>query len=373
MAVDFVKIHNKLSRAVAKNFPLRIETDVVVENINLEQHYFTIKTTAGLIDCHTSQTDLSNIKNGTNIHIEGYLKIHTTTISKIYLELENYFILGEKERLMGMYKRFQKIQNELSKDKYQHIITSFSLQKPPNIIYNVVLIVPPGNQIALEKFKTIFQNKCQGQLFIYHLMENDYLLQYPMEYFKKYRNIHLVCLLVDNSSFDCIGHLSSVENLKYLLKRKGTPYLVSIVSDIPSKTKPLSCILANKRLSSVESCIDFIVSVQSETKKILSETVNMGKNILNAIIYKHKDKLYKLKLCIMEYRYEPPHMQKLCNILEKYMMQKKISLQQIQNSLMKQIIDDPRTQKATSLVMEAERRKNEQDQEKKIENLTLTI
>lgn len=204
-------------------------------------------------------------------------------------------------------------------------------------------------------------------------MENDYLLQYPMEYFKKYRNIHLVCLLVDNSSFDCIGHLSSVENLKYLLKRKGTPYLVSIVSDIPSKTKPLSCILANKRLSSVESCIDFIVSVQSETKKILSETVNMGKNILNAIIYKHKDKLYKLKLCIMEYRYEPPHMQKLCNILEKYMMQKKISLQQIQNSLMKQIIDDPRTQKATSLVMEAERRKNEQDQEKKIENLTLTI
>lgn len=97
MAVDFVKIHNKLSRAVAKNFPLRIETDVVVENINLEQHYFTIKTTAGLIDCHTSQTDLSNIKNGTNIHIEGYLKIHTTTISKIYLELENYFILGKKK------------------------------------------------------------------------------------------------------------------------------------------------------------------------------------------------------------------------------------------------------------------------------------
>jgi hypothetical protein len=369
MSKDLSKVHNKLLKTIQANFPKSVEIEAIVDSVNNDTHFFTVRTldNSKTLKCRTNEyCDITKLKNDDVVTIKGLMQLDPNNTGEIYFSVQCIDISSEKDKYSDAINMYNRLFTTLNSDKCKAIIQKINPKNPPIMVENIGLIVMPDNEQNIDNFKIAFQEKCVGQLFIFRLKnENIYShLRSAFEYFKKYHNINLICMLTNQLSTNIICGLSSKDNVRYMLNRKNVPYVVSIISTSPENTtmQPLSVMLSNKKIEGINSCIDFIHDIQLSFRKQIDHGIKQGTDILEKVIEKQKKKLFDLKMHVAElsdYRFiprstdSPP--ERLKDLLEKRLSYQRIILNAIQTGIMKIIINDPRLQKIYLAIIESER------------------
>lgn len=351
MTTDLTRIHRRLEKTIQLNFKKTILIEAKVESINIVEKSFVIYENDKTLECKTDQ-NLESLCKDDQISIKGLLKRDLKYNGKIYLDVECFHKLEEAKYInLEMY---DKLYHTLCKDKCQKIVQKLKTQKAPYVVMNIGLITVPDNERNIKEFEHLFEEKCKGQLFIFRLKQDEVesSLRVALEYFKKYRNIDIICLLTNKLTLGNISDLSSKDNVKYLLNRKNFPYILSIVSercDDNLTKEPLTALLSTDTAYGIENGIEAISNIQKTFKDVIEQNINLANNFLRKIIDDYKKRLLDLKLFI-EGIASPTFMGrinpeivigKLKSILINRLQNERIKLAEYQITLMKQIIDDP--------------------------------
>ena len=352
MSMDLQKIYNRINKTIQANFPNSIEILAIVNYVDLINNYFTISLNDNTktLKCRTI-LDFSQLKKDDNINLKASLKVDSINMGKLYLNVEYFFILSEKEIFSESIDLYGKLLMTLQGDKCTSIINKIKLMSPPQYIKNIALLVFPNDEENIINFKISFQEKCGGKLIIFRLdYQNDDILRYAFEYFKKYHDIDLICLLTNRMKLIDVCTLSSKNNIRYLLNRKNTPYLISITNNLLCNNdeismEPLSVMLSNEKIVGINNFTDYIHNNQTNFKKKISDAVNLGKKLCEIKLQYYKNEFFKLQLLTTEL-YDSKYFEninkltKLKNMILNKLLNEKISLMNKFIIIMKNIIDD---------------------------------
>ncbi|XWV26214.1 hypothetical protein QJ857_gp0862 [Tupanvirus soda lake] len=361
MSKNLDRVYTKLQKAFGVNFSDPIEVEGIAEYINTNDQSFVLRSIDGnsIMECYT-QEDLSKLKDKDKVTVKGWLKFKKgqNNPSKIYIHAKYLYTESEKQKYTNAYEKYNKFKIQLESQKCQNAIKKIKLQQIPQTIHNVGLIVLPENDGNLENFKVVFQERCYGKLFIYRLNSDtiDSALPVAIEYFKKYHNIDMICLLTNQLTFKNVCDLSSLKNITYMINRKQCPYIVTVESTTKEKTmmEPLIFPLTNTKVNGIIECIDFIHNIQAHLRKDLETGIQKGTDILNKLVEKEKIKLFKYRVHLASLvdpkfhkntnGYVDSPIERLRDMVLQKLNREKIKLSKINITIMRNIIDDSRVQ-----------------------------
>lgn len=376
------KVHSALKKTLQDNFadPIKLIGDI--QSININEKYIIIKTKNiseynKIIECHTTES-ISNLKIGDLIFMEGWFKTDNENIVKIYLQIKYFYLLSEKEIYQQFLKNYNRLNKALTEEyNFQCAIKRLGPKQFPKMINNIALIVMPENEKHIEDFKISFQEKCIGKLYVYRLKDKEGSIEEALKFFKKYHYIDLICLLTDQISIKDVKLLSSKECIKYMLNRKEHPYIISIANQETHETfgtrtslYPLSALLSNKVLNSINKCTDLIHKIQFSFKKQIETKLEFGKQKLLEKIDKEKIKMTNLEselsnvlgmsLNMTEYDNnnngnDNNKFGQIKNLLIRKLDDEMKNLLMMKNSIMENIIEDDRLQYCHQLVFQSEK------------------
>lgn len=363
MAGNFGQVYNRLFETIEVNFKKPSEIAGTIERIDLEKKIFVVKSEDGskTMECLTTEP-LSDYKEGDKIYVKGFIKLWPGSLSRLYLKVEYMCIQNEEEQYKKAIDVYNRLFRTLMSDKYKPMVNKLASKSPPMIIMNIGLVVPPNNDQNLEDFKINFREKCSGKLFIYRLDEEkiEKSLHLVLEYFKKYHQIDIICLLTNNLSTKYVCQLSSKMNVISMLHRKKCPYVVSIMN-ISGKNMlmPLTSILSNK-YDNMLNFINFIHDNQMLWRNILQKAIQDGKNRLLEIIEERRQKLLNIRLDIsgmVDHRMamSSTSLDRLKGILTNAILMEKLQLKEYQINICNNIIDDKRIVATLSKIIEDEK------------------
>lgn len=308
MTQNLKKIHDRFTESIGVNFSDTWEIIGIVETVNLDQKYFTVRNfdNDSQIECFYKNETI-DLVGRENVKIRGWVKEHPFISGKISLAVDYIYLMTDNDKYGKYLENRSKLITALSAEKHARIIRRFVSEPPPKHIYNVGLIVFPNNVQNIENFKAAFQNKCVGNLYIYHIKysEIETSLKIACEYFKKFNEIDLICLLSNDLDMACNCALSSNKNAVFLLNRKNMPYIVSVTPVLSTNcetgsTEPITNMLSNKLFCGITSCVDYIYQNQELTKTTVNRLIMLGKQSLANIIDKQRKKITDLNYCIVE-------------------------------------------------------------------------
>ena len=376
---DLNRLYNRFSETVRVNFSKPLAIDAIVLSVNKEENKFTITTSNKdrVLDCYTKQS-IAELKENDKIRLKA--KMETNSGGMIYLNVEYFYTVDQTMTYTEKIEIYSKLKNILlnSKNKKCQLIIQQHYQKPiPTQVYNIGLIVFPDDNVNIDNFKKMYQEKCVGELFIYHLQNGsiDQDFRSAMKYFHKYHQIDLICILSNQIPMDEILQMSSKNNVIYLLNRKKFPYIISTINN-NIEMKPLSALLSNKTFGNLMDCINFIQNIQSSFSRQLSDSIESGLKRLGEILVKHKQRLLNLKLSIGELN-DPRfpakidssnEFERLKNLVLKRLAKDRMLLSNIKILVMKKVIEDPTVKKIYTEIIDSQNKKN--NEQKKIENKT---
>ncbi|XWV24964.1 hypothetical protein QJ856_gp0815 [Tupanvirus deep ocean] len=361
MSKNLDRIYTKLQNAFGVNFSDPIEVEGIVESININNQSFVLRSldANSIMECYTKE-DLSKLKDKDKVTVKGWLKFKKSqnSFSKIYIYAKFLYTESEKQKYTNAYEKYNKFKSQLESQKCQNAIRKIKSQEAPRMIYNVGLVVLPENDGNLENFKVVFQERCYGKLFIYRLKNDniDTSLPVALEYFKKYHNIDIICLLTNQLTFKNICDLSSLKNVTYMINRKQCPYIMTVESTNKEKTmmEPLVFSLTNTKVSGIIECVNFIHNVQANLRKDLEMGIQKGTDILKKLVEKEKRKLFEHKIQLANLVDPKYHrntkglidspFERLRDMVLQKLYREKIKLSKISITIMRNIIDDSRVQ-----------------------------
>lgn len=310
-------IHEKMVKMLAQKFGNNQKLVSKIKSITTPNS-FAISTLTGTktgshdelhtIDCHT-RLNLSQFKKGDEVSVTGTLRLHPENIGHIILYVTGICLVTEQHKMDEKIQIHHDLKEILSTKTHRKQIDKFYARTPPMTISNVGLIVlSDTNDNMVTKFKQLFSQRCIGKLFIYRLkrddLEND--MEASLEYFRKYHQIDLICILSHNMTANELLDMSSKNNVKYLFRRREFPYLVSIT--FADNNDQLWKLLSNNYLKTVDDCIRFISTIQNTFAIKINEAIQYGMQKSQTIIdnYKHRidtldDKVSRQILLLIPY------------------------------------------------------------------------
>lgn len=418
MSKDLVQVHSRLLKTIQANFskPLDIEGQIYSVNIDNKSFVMTKEDGDKYLECYYKD-DISFLQKGVMVKVRAWVRLHPNKTGNIFLAVEHIHVLSQDRNNISNLDMHYILAQTLTDVRCQKLIDKIRSNKMPKKIFNVALItlscsrssrshletksdnksssspiLEPlvDNEQNIENFKTIYQEKCVGKLFIYRLKYQNLSssLKIACEYFKKYHNIDLICLLLNQVTLNEICALSSKDNVKYMLNRKNVPYIISIIApnnklealpecdDIDQSVKPmtLSAVLSNKIIAGIVPCINLICSKQIPIKKKIMDAIQLGKNRLQHIIEDYQQKVLELSLCIASLndprfinisKINEQKFEKLKYYLLRRLDKEKIILGNISIYMMKSIIYYPQMDRMYKTIIESE---NKNANYEKIEN-----
>ena len=373
-------VYDRLARVINLNFSKPIAIDAIVKNIEIEHNIFTISNEANdkILTC-TTQMDISQLKPNDNIRLRGYLTINSNNLPEPFLNVDYFYLVEQHDIYAQKIDMYNKLHKILMKEKCQKILNRHYMYKAPEYVFNVGLIVCTTDKNSINNFINGFKEKCVGELYVYHVEEstNDKTFRSALEYFRKYHHIDLVCVLSEKMSIENILLLSSKDNVAYLLNRKNTPYIISVIDK--SHSAPLSGVLSNKNFYSAPKCIEFVQNIQNNFMTILSDNISVGTKELDSIITGYKNRLLELEMSIAglnDTRFPiklPPNdpFELLKGLVLRRLTKDRLLLSNIETLIMKKVIEDTTVKRVYTEIIDSHNRRNQQQLEnKKIENKT---
>jgi hypothetical protein len=370
MSKDLSRLHKRVQKSFDANFSKPQKIDGIISFIDINEKIFSIRSSNDdyKMDCRTSE-DLTKLKIGDEITMKGWLKFYPST-GKMYFIAEYIFVVSEKKKYSTAINTYNKLKDILNNNEYQNTISKITPVKPPKMIYNIGLIVLSDDEENIMNFKISFQEKCVGKLFIYRL-KNETLatsLGKAIEYFKKYHDIDLICLLTNNvTGLKSVCDLSSKTNVSYLISRRNVPFIISVS---PHKNKnmsePLNIILSNAKVEGISACTEYIHNIQSSFRKQVEDSIQNGINTLNQLVGKYRKKVFDCKLYINELL--DPRFSTICSgiakpseklkdLLNKRLSREIILLYNKKNAIIKHLLEDDRVVHIFQKIIESEEKK----------------
>ncbi|AYV85395.1 MAG: hypothetical protein Satyrvirus14_11 [Satyrvirus sp.] len=378
-------IMDRLSKVVDINFKKPISLCGSVVKI-VDNNIFAVEDKGTVLECRV-QNQTCDVNIGDEVQLEGYLKVGpggAVPTNKLYFDVIECHKTDEETNNKKELLVYKKLNSALVNEKCKKIIDKLVSRKSPIMVSNIGLIAMPDDNISVENFKTTFQEKCIGNLFIYYLKKEDikFSLKTGIEYFKKYHDINLICLLTSNLTIRNTYDMSCQENVIYLLNRKNYPYIVSVINGTQNNLVPLTAILSNKTVNGINGCTDFIQKIQLSFKTNIHENIYKGNKLLEQITEKYRRKLFSYQIFHNEFfdqkfltkiNHHKSPFEKLKELVINRLAKEKLILCNINVMVMKKIIDDDRMKQIYPLLIDSEKRvateKNRtQNAEKKIEN-----
>uniref|UniRef100_A0A6C0LVJ0 Uncharacterized protein n=1 Tax=viral metagenome TaxID=1070528 RepID=A0A6C0LVJ0_9ZZZZ len=301
IATDLENIFAKYRKVIKENFRESFAIEAIVGNVNSDRNNFTINYQGNnnFINCWTS-LKISELKSGEKIKLYGNLMTYPDE-NHVYIKIDYYTTINNDfdNKIEDYHKYKQKLHEEKLS---QFILNKFHNKFPPKII-NRIGIITFEESIILENFKKICEQKYVGDLFIYKLdktkVDKDFVI--ALEYFKKYHDINVICILTDKLTMEQILNLSSAECLKYLLMRdEKFPYLISLNAGCIS-IDYLAKNLFNKKFDQIDNCLTFITNIQETYKQMLTNTMRNCYEYIGQRIENHRANILKLDNFISEF------------------------------------------------------------------------
>jgi hypothetical protein len=356
---DLNRVYDKLTRVIEANFSKPIALESVVRDVIPLSSTFIIETTGSdkTIKC-ICKTPIEEIQIGNQICLEGILSIDET--GSVCIKVNHYYLIERQEAFMKQKVVYDKLQQQLTGQKLQDHFAKLNNQPIPRMVCNIGLIVLSNeNNPSLQTFKNDFQSKCVGELFIYHLKENKIGADFKTacQYFKRYHQIDMICMIRDGMTMDHVLNLSTTDNIKYLARRKEFPYIVSIESESSMPTLISSCV--NKVFSDSSKCIEFIVGIQTNFMKDINDSLLIGKTKLNNLIQKYSNQLFDCELLfsdMVNISQSLNPIEKLKSMLIKRLDHEKNVLFNVEVAMGKTIIHDAKIMQVIPRLIEGERK-----------------
>ena len=341
------KITSKIEKVLNANFKTPITFNGPVEEKG--DNFFVVKG----MECHC-HTKVDSLEVGDNVRVSGFITFKS--FNKIVVRVDIFYIMNPESD--DNLKKYSALQTALLNDRCKKIINKFKTRRCPKIIYNIGLLILSNEDPT--NFKILFQEKCVGKLFIYRLDSNA-SLESPIEYFKKYHDIHIICLLADGLTFEDTMKLSSKNNVKYMLNRnKEKCPIIAYVSSSDNQLVPLVSELVNLRMNNINSFLDFVHDIQWEYRNKIEDTIRVGETIILSLIDKYKMQVINLQLCMEEFNesWKGSEINMVRDLIIRRLLKEKMNLCNIQVMIMKRIIADPNLEKLYPAIIEQEEKKD---------------
>lgn len=302
-------IEEKITKVIDINFKNELTIEGIINFI--ENNMLIINADNFEIKC-ISNMNLSSLNINDRIKITGFIKINK---NQIYINAKIIYKIDQQSQV-SIYNRL----NEILDNKYKKNIFTISKKKEPINIKNIGLIF----------INNSFKEDYKGKIFTYKMKNN---INIPFEFFKKYHNIDVICLIADNLTLEELLMITSTSNIKYLLKA-DVPYFISITQS------PLIKKLSNKSFDNNKDAFEYIKTIQTNYENKVIENIKKAKQKANNIIKEKKDKLLELKLYISEL-YKPSYSEEtIKSLLMQKILNQKITLYKTKIELMETIQED---------------------------------
>jgi hypothetical protein len=262
-----------------------------------------------------------DFKKGEMVVVTGWINIDSSDFG-IHLDVEKVHPISEYEKVEQLSKPYKQIVHQLKKEKYRKIIKNIRSIKFPTKIMNIALI---SYNVDLDKSIELIKSKCYGKLYVFKMKDND--ISIPMDYFKRYIDIDIAIILTKNSDYMDRIEISSIENVRYLIRNKL--YLISISSG--EHYHSLTSVLSNKNFESIEKAVDSIVKVQENNKTKLMNMIQKDRDKLNKLSNNLSDMFLRMKFYISEMS-DPSFIAKSDNLTEFELIKMNILLE-LKNNL----------------------------------------
>jgi hypothetical protein len=229
-----------------------------------------------------------------SVVVTGILVVNDKT--ELFYQVKKYAIremLDEIRVARGIRNRLETFFQTSKGIKYLKPIRA---KKPPKSIKNIALLVLPNSEPDLNRFMAAYKIKCGGGIFIYHLTNQDVKdLRKCLEYFSKYHQIDLVCLMTENISNNHLALISSKVNIQTL--KSYNRYTVSVCSTF-SDNLPTTSLVSNKIMKGYHELIDFVYQNQKQVYLEVNMGFEKGRQILYGIIAEWEERLEDVRMDI---------------------------------------------------------------------------
>ena len=342
-------INKKLQNAISINFDDEIGMECYIDEVApiyenkapIGYSFVASNRNDTTIRCMT-KIDISNYENKDLIRLTG--KVIINQFSEAVIEVNSLYKVDMEEKNKKMLELYNKAKNNLTRRKYQEIISNFT-QKKISVIYNIGLIVPTSDSSLIDAITDLFREKCKGNLHIYRLdmsrTRNDILI--ALEYFSKYHDIDAICFAHGPLTDTFIYELSTSIVVTEFLNRQIIPCFFSYV---PENTQmvPLVSETANKKFKDYVEMINYIFYLQKEYQEGLTKNINLVKNNIIKKITDYRNELNSMKIMFEGISVTQKDKETRGNKLKRLMKQRIENeikfLEKISNKLMKTVLND---------------------------------
>lgn len=287
-------IHKQIDKIIETNFTklCRLEGFVIDTD---SQSKFVISSIDKkyTIECRSFDR-IDHIKYGDCVIIDGTIRLYKDQPCKMYINVDNVRTKDECESQRDNASTYRKLRRSLT-GEYKKNIDKIHNRVVPQCIYNIGLIVPPNNS-TVGAFKVCFNELCRANLYVFNLNSNSNVIN-AIEFFRKYHNIDVICVLVNHINFQDCMELSSEKIAKYILNTEH-PYMVSVCQ--AENVVPIICTLSNLVVKTAYDFARFINSNQTELRIKRSQMKKLCDDNIQRLICYQKERIMQYKLLFAE-------------------------------------------------------------------------
>lgn len=371
MTNELTRTYIKLQKITKDLFSKPFEFESIIQSIEpiagtISASKLVVKlSNEKIVECFILEPMLikSGIHVGVNVVVRGYFKFVSANFGKIFLVIERIYSVAEKDLYNKASENYGKLGKILENTKHQCIIDRIRSRAMPVQVINIGLIIPADNTNNVAEFKKLFQEKCVGKLVIFKINDCDCISK-AIEYFKKYHDIDIIFLLFNQLTLKQVYDLSSCDNVKYMINRRKTPYIVSInaIEPVGVYFEPLVTLMANKKINGLNNSIDFIHDIQTSYRTKIENGIAHGIDLLHKLSQHGSEKITQCKLLVAELL-DPRYLtiEKSINKL-KILLSQKLNreihiLNNIRSNINRNIMDDNRIKQFFNALVDSEKQK----------------
>lgn len=260
--------------------------NVIVVSTNINTSQIIVKSDLYIFDCVTS-LNISELDPGDKIIIQFKLIPKSISIMEIQPLILFFCNYSEYDDVSKRYILHNKTQFKLNNSTPNNV-----LRKPlPKILYRIGLIVLDTHTTILDTFKSKFKSNCFGKLFIYKVKSFDNTAVdfiNAINYFNKYHEIDLICILTETLELEHLFYLSSKYVLKNFKYNKTHTISVSYQNGILSNSTDYSILISyGVRKLSIDKTMDIIHKIQFQYQKKIDDAILNGNDLFGKIIDAH--------------------------------------------------------------------------------------
>lgn len=273
---------DNFSKVTKRVFSKTYLLEVIIRSINLQRKEFCVNGCDSDSDsdsdfvlyCRTNLS-ISKLKINDKIIIRCRIEPDSMSYGNTYANVLFYCIT-----LTDTIKKYF-VQYDLLESHITNLKSIMIKKAIPTIIKNIGIIIIDNNHhnLLLTKFISLFQSKCTGNLFIYNISRKKIKSELinSLNYFQKYHEIDLVCILTGQLEPSQVLKLSAKKVIYVMFKMKPIPYVISVTKNNQSPMH-LTSVATNKHFVGLASAIDFIYSQQFQYNRIINLAMSTGLN-----------------------------------------------------------------------------------------------